>query len=721
MLRRRVACGVALESGATTRRRGLALSFALVLGAACSADTSPSPHVPRDAAIIRRRADASVPDAANAGGDAATVVQRFAAATANLTASQAFTADSGVDELSGTASWRTTSEGVDFEIALRGAARGAAYGLSILDAPDGGGCAQVASSQMDSVLGQGLPVMRGIGVAPSLTTGYSRSAASKAPWTLGGGGPSDLLGRVLVVRDGASGKPLACGVITQAGDVERAPLPPVDRAPTTAVRAAIGGVCLGRQYPDSSPRCPDDTALLRCEAVHCEISSCLQSCEGYASCLEQQADACSVQAASECVVSNDCEQCMQGLRLCANFFCAEDLFCPAAPTSDGPCHELANCGALQGKDGDASLAFLIPFLAGFGGDANCVGNMHDWAVVSQWKAPCQFAQHDLTPVTKPPSTEGPRSEAPLADGDAGKSCKTDAECPGGTCAPVSRQGAASDDAGGYCTRACESRAQCGYGGTCATSQSPEGKQCLAACNVQADCRSGFLCTGAVQGGGIVVPGACRPARQPEQLADHTAGRACQVDADCDGGSCSATNLLGTKYPGNYCTARCYEDAQCGQGGVCLWTRNSDDLGSCLASCSTDADCARKDHGCWEMTDGARLVHACYPRKQPLPDRRAGQPCTLDAECGAPDATCEKQLPCVPLSSNDLIDVPGGYCTQRCSLDSECGEGAQCINYGTSGGLCLASCTSGATCRAGYECFSHFRNLDETSAVCVASF
>jgi hypothetical protein len=209
-------------------------------------------------------------------------------------------------------------------------------------------------------------------------------------------------------------------------------------------------------------------------------------------------------------------------------------------------------------------------------------------------------------------------------------------------------------------------------------------------------------------------------RQPDQLADHVAGRACQVDAECSGGACSATNLLGTPYPGNYCTARCYEDSQCGVGGVCLWTRNADDLGDCLGSCNADADCARDDYGCWEISDGTRVLHACYPRKPPLPDRRAGQPCSVDADCGARDATCAKQLPYDGLATNEKVDVSGGYCTQRCALDRECGEGAQCINYGTSGGLCLATCTSNATCRAGYVCFQHFRNGDESAGVCVAS-
>jgi len=110
---------------------------------------------------------------------------------------------------------------------------------------------------------------------------------------------------------------------------------------------------------------------------------------------------------------------------------------------------------------------------------------------------------------------------------------------------------------------------------------------------------------------------------------------------------------------------------------------------------------------------------CYPQKRPLPDRRACQPCIANADCGAPHATCAKQQPYVGAATNEMVDVPGGYCTQRCALDKECGEGAQCINHGTLGGLCLASCTGDATRRAGYACFAHGRNGDTVGAGCAA--
>jgi hypothetical protein len=121
-----------------------------------------------------------------------------------------------------------------------------------------------------------------------------------------------------------------------------------------------------------------------------------------------------------------------------------------------------------------------------------------------------------------------------------------------------------------------------------------------------------------------------------------------------------------------------------------------------------------------MSDGTRLLHACYPRMRPLPDQRAGAACASDAECGAPHASSAKVLPAFSLTTNELADVPGGYCTQRCALDIECGAGAQCINYGSSGGLCFATCSPDKPCREGYVCFAHSRDNDQAASVCVAA-
>jgi hypothetical protein len=371
---------------------------------------------------------------------------------------------------------------------------------------------------------------------------------------------------------------------------------------------------------------------------------------------------------------------------------------------------MAGCCALQGDESSTCMGLLLPFLTGLGGDANCLGSMQDWDVISHMHVPCTFGPGESKVVSAP---EQPVNVAEqLADGRAGAVCGSDADCSGGNCAHSAAGG------GGFCTRACEVTSECGSGGMCSGGQSPASKLCLGTCNVQADCRDGFVCIGRLQGAVISLPGVCSPKRHLESLADNVVGRVCQEDAECGGGECAASNLLGTTYPANYCTGRCYDDAQCGQGGVCLWTHHSSDPGYCLQRCAADADCTREDYGCWELADSVRTLHACYPLLPALPDGRAGQACSQDADCGGRHARCAKQLPYDGLVTNDLRPAPGGYCTQPCALDRECGAGAQCVNSGSTGGMCLASCSTARSCREGYVCFAHSRDNDDRAAVCV---
>lgn len=63
-------------------------------------------------------------------------------------------------------------------------------------------------------------------------------------------------------------------------------------------------------------------------------------------------------------------------------------------------------------------------------------------------------------------------------------------------------------------------------------------------------------------------------------------------------------------------------------------------------------------------------------------------------------------------ADHIAPAPGGYCTQWCSLDSECGELAQCISAGVTGGLCMARCREDGDCREGYMCLLHLRDLND---------
>ena len=321
----------------------------------------------------------------------------------------------------------------------------------------------------------------------------------------------------------------------------------------------------------------------------------------------------------------------------------------------------------------------------------------------------------------PPPTASaptPTPEPRLANGVAGRACASDTDCPSGRCEHPS-----GDSAPGYCTRTCVSTAQCGVGGICASVVNAEAAaECFGICRDPRDCREGFTCIGVGRVARVSVPGSCRPkglVGSVDNLADGVAGKACQAAADCEGGQgaiCASKNLTGTSYPGNYCTGRCYEDAQCGQGASCAWPHGSVDAGYCLQTCTTHADCTRAGYRCWEIGDGARILHACYPGAVPI--STTGHACKQDTECGPAPARCAAELPYAGLVTNELVTAPAGYCTQRCALDEECGSNAQCINYGTRGGICLVRCTPSAACRAGYECIPHSRDADPAATVCI---
>jgi len=66
--------------------------------------------------------------------------------------------------------------------------------------------------------------------------------------------------------------------------------------------------------------------------------------------------------------------------------------------------------------------------------------------------------------------------------------------------------------------------------------------------------------------------------------------------------------------------------------------------------------------------------------------------------------------------------PGGYCTRRCTDDSDCGSTAQCgVGLGQIGeaeNICMAKCSGGGqgTCRSGYSCIDLYH--DGSEVVCM---
>lgn len=294
----------------------------------------------------------------------------------------------------------------------------------------------------------------------------------------------------------------------------------------------------------------------------------------------------------------------------------------------------------------------------------------------------------------------------LPDDTAGKSCSTSADCGGATCATSvlgTMLGAQPVSApGGYCTASCMNDGECGAGGACLVGLDLMGS-CFATCDAADDCRDGYVCAAGIELGGLVIPDTCRPAPETDQLEDDVAGKMCMQDGDCAGGQCllMRMGLTGAvALPGGYCSGACLEDAHCGAGGVCVASLLGG-AGSCYEACEADVDCTRDGYRCRPLLGGAR---ACNPAADPLPDDTTGKACTADADCGGAMDTCADRLPQAGLPGvlGQSTPAPGGYCSQSCLEDIDCGAGGACVG-GALGGTCFAPCTTGADCRTGYLC------------------
>ena len=204
------------------------------------------------------------------------------------------------------------------------------------------------------------------------------------------------------------------------------------------------------------------------------------------------------------------------------------------------------------------------------------------AICALWMPACKERQ----PAAVAPDTA-------LADDAAGRTCRRDGDCPGGTCvsalhilAPDSAL-AAPD---GYCTRDCENDSECGAQGLCSVPSGEIRGECLARCDAQRPCREGYDCVG--ESAVLNLAGTCQPRPETDQLEDGIVGQACATNRDCGGGLCFGKTPVGESLPDQYCTGRCLSDADCGAGGGCLGFAGSGRPGTCLLRCETDRDCER---------------------------------------------------------------------------------------------------------------------------------
>jgi hypothetical protein len=302
---------------------------------------------------------------------------------------------------------------------------------------------------------------------------------------------------------------------------------------------------------------------------------------------------------------------------------------------------------------------------------------------------------------------------------AGKACSADADCEHGSCShQLPDTNAVLGTTGmetapdGYCTTGCYNTTECGTGGTCigATTTASGGNGtrglCYAACSSSADCRDGYRCIGSL-GTPLTTPtatpvGTCQVAPATDKLAPGVVGSMCGADTDCSGGSCTMTGI-GVTFPGGYCSGRCLADSDCGSTGVCNAGLGGA-AGTCYRKCDSDSDCARDGYRCRApatigMAD-PNAVKQCVAGAKPLADGVVGSACLADGDCGGAAMSCRAQTAAIR-----GMAFPGGYCTQGCADDSDCGAGGVCTGgfAGVATGTCYKTCTAASDCRDGYSC------------------
>lgn len=127
----------------------------------------------------------------------------------------------------------------------------------------------------------------------------------------------------------------------------------------------------------------------------------------------------------------------------------------------------------------------------------------------------------------------------------------------------------------------------------------------------------------------------------------------------------------------------------------------------LTACNTSHSGDDDDASITFDLDGARFDSGV---DAPPPDLVIGDACSTAADCGE-GGQC--------IADPDFF--PGGYCTQACSEDLACPEGASCLNLGGGQQFCALDCdpeADGRACtREGYGCATNFMVFP--TPVCVA--
>jgi hypothetical protein len=253
----------------------------------------------------------------------------------------------------------------------------------------------------------------------------------------------------------------------------------------------------------------------------------------------------------------------------------------------------------------------------------------------------------------------------------GSPCSRNADCQGGTCL---------DWTGGYCTLL-----------DCDTAGCPTGETCLPLLGNSIcvkDCPAGTCGSPDQQCKPLPTGSGLAPVCIAIDVGAGSTGQTCRDPTDCAGqAACLAA------FPGGYCASLGCPDTACGAGSTCV---RVDGVPSCLATCSTSADCDSEPGGerrCGVLSGVNNTpVDVCISGAE---GKALGATCRTDFECGS--GTCQvlgegrcsqTQAPC--FTSSVATDCNGaefcqvtaesrvGICSQPCNAGRGCSGAAHCV-------------------------------------------
>jgi hypothetical protein len=268
------------------------------------------------------------------------------------------------------------------------------------------------------------------------------------------------------------------------------------------------------------------------------------------------------------------------------------------------------------------------------------------------------------PVPAPSTTfNGPRS---ARDATAPETSQCDAQCD----VPCARA------VGGvpYCPHPCATSDQCDVDALCLFGDDGLRRCLRSQCSqpgAQGECGDGFACRymGEMAGGVYlcIESGYRRRGEYCSNLSNAPATQRCTPDLVCSAGLCVP--------------ATCTRDDDCGRGARCIDSVGGAQHRWCVASCSSDAECA-DDQVC-------REVHGYPPAC--IPNNRLGcvdMGCAPGLECHVHDRTvwsffASCVTPCAgrpeACGPDEFCSSEGFFCYQVCTGDSDCPAGFIC-NY-----------------------------------------